>query len=136
MTTKVGFLGGGNVGGALISRLVKQEVGFEVVAVGLKRLNVPRMFPSDALTDDLQSIIDNPDIDAIVCALPPSQELDEVIANAENSGKIFVTIDRHFYDETPEATYAERRENGIAAAEALLTQLNSMIENNSSNVTS
>lgn len=134
--TKVGFLGAGNVAGALISRMVQENTNFEVVAVGLKRLNVPRMFPFDTLTDDLQSIIDDPNVEAIVCTLPPAPELDEIISNAENSGKIFVTTDRHFYDEIPDATYAERKDNGIREAEVLLNQLNLIVLSKSSNVTS
>ena len=91
MTVRIGVLGAGTVGGALVNRLVadrdairlKSGVDLEVRRVAVRDLSKERPFvlKEDRMTDEAMSIVTDPSIDVIV----------EVIGGLEPAGELVLT---------------------------------------------
>ncbi|HEY9555150.1 MAG TPA: homoserine dehydrogenase [Acidimicrobiales bacterium] len=101
VTVRVGVLGGGNVGGPLIELIADR--GHEIEARTGLRLQVTRIavrdvgkarsvaLPSELLTTDARSIVDDPDIDVIVEVIGGMEPARELILAALKAGKPVIT---------------------------------------------
>jgi homoserine dehydrogenase len=104
MTVRVGVLGAGTVGGALVARLLadrdsirlKSGVDLEVRRVAVKDIDKPRPFQlkPDRLTDDAMSVVTDPAIDVVVEAMGGLDPAGELILNALRAGKPVVTANK------------------------------------------
>ena len=115
----VGFLGAGTVGGTLISRLVddrgaiatKTGLELSIKRVAVRDLAKSRSFSVDdgVLTDDLLSVVNDPDIDLIVELMGGRDLAGDLVLAALESGKPVVTANKELV--------ASRGPELIAAAE-------------------
>jgi homoserine dehydrogenase len=101
----VGILGAGTVGGGLI-RLIQDGLAHRSAAVEIRRVGVRTLarirslsLPSHLLTDDLNSIIDDPDIGIIVEAMGGLEPARTLMERALNAGKHVVTANKHVVSE-------------------------------------
>ncbi|MGH8913804.1 MAG: homoserine dehydrogenase [Acidimicrobiia bacterium] len=104
MTIRVGVLGAGTVGGALVSRLVtdrvairlKSGVDLEVRRVAVRDLSKERPFDlkTGVMTDDPMSVVTDPSIDVIVEVVGGLDPAGELVLAALRSGKPVVTANK------------------------------------------
>ncbi len=103
-TIGVGILGGGTVGGSLAKRLLDEQqviaaksgITFEVRRVGVRDLNKPRGFETvdGLLTDDLDQVVDDPDIQLIVELMGGLDPAGSLVERALAAGKPVVTANK------------------------------------------
>ena len=115
----IGVLGAGTVGGTLITRLVedraaiaaKTGLDLRVLRVGVRDLDKERSFSLEygTVTDDLRSIVDDPDIDLVVELMGGRDLAGDLVLAALDSGKPVVTANKELV--------ASRGPELIAAAE-------------------
>lgn len=115
----VGILGAGTVGGTLIARLVdereaiaaKTGLDLHVKRVAVRDLEKPRPFTvgDGVLTDDLGSVIDDPEIDLVVELMGGRDLAGDLVLAALEAGKPVVTANKELV--------ASRGPELIAAAE-------------------
>jgi len=104
MTVRVGVLGAGTVGGALVNRLVadreairlKSGVDLEVKRVAVRDLTKDRPFDlkADRMTDMAMSVVTDPGIDVIVEVIGGLDPAGELVLAALRSGKPVVTANK------------------------------------------
>ncbi|MGH8872161.1 MAG: homoserine dehydrogenase [Acidimicrobiia bacterium] len=104
MTVRVGVLGAGTVGGALVNRLVadrdairlKSGVDLEVKRVAVRDLTKERPFDLKAnrMTDAAMSVVTDPSIDVIVEVIGGLDPAGELVLAALRSGKPVVTANK------------------------------------------
>lgn len=104
MTVRIGVLGAGTVGGALVNRLVadrdairlKSGVDLEVRRVAVRDLSKERSFvlKEDRMTDEAMSIVTDPSIDVIVEVIGGLEPAGELVLTALRSGKPVVTANK------------------------------------------
>jgi homoserine dehydrogenase len=104
MTIRVGVLGAGTVGGALVSRLVadreairlKSGVDLEVRKVAVRDLAKERPFalPEDRMTDDPLAVATDPAIDVVVEVIGGLEPAGDLVLAALRSGKPVVTANK------------------------------------------
>ncbi len=104
MTVRIGVLGAGTVGGALVNRLVadrdairlKSGVDLEVRRVAVRDLSKERPFvlKEDRMTDEAMSIVTDPSIDVIVEVIGGLEPAGELVLTALRSGKPVVTANK------------------------------------------
>jgi len=104
MTVRVGVLGAGTVGAALIGRLVadrdairlKSGVDLEVKRVAVRDLAKERPFElkKDRLTDDAMSVVTDPSIDVVVEVIGGLDPAGDLVLAALRSGKPVVTANK------------------------------------------
>ena len=117
---RVGLLGCGTVGSALISLLQRQReviaartgLQLEVTRVAVRDLSRPRpeALPADALTDDALGLVTDPDIDLIVEVMGGIEPARALVTAALAAGKPVVTANK--------ALLAEHGAELFAAADA------------------
>lgn len=104
MTVRVGLLGCGNVGGALVS-LVDQEaaeiaersgVHLAITRIAVRDLNLERSAGdlSDRLTDDAMSVVEDPEIDLVAELIGGIEPAKSLIEAALRSGKSVVSANK------------------------------------------
>ncbi len=101
VTVRVGVLGCGNVGAPLVELIGSQRDEIEartglrlaVTRVAVRDLARPRptSLPTDLLTDDARSIVDDPDIDVVVEVIGGVEPARELILAALKAGKPVIT---------------------------------------------
>jgi homoserine dehydrogenase len=104
MTIRVGVLGAGTVGGALINRLLadreairlKSGVDLEVRRVAVRDLTKQRSFDlkADRITDIAMSVATDPSIDVVVEVIGGLDPAGELVLAALRSGKPVVTANK------------------------------------------
>ena len=104
MTVRVGVLGAGTVGGALINRLVadrdairlKSGVDLEVRKVAVRDLAKERPFTlsEDRMTDDPFAVVTDPAVDVIVEVIGGLEPAGDLVLAALKSGKPVVTANK------------------------------------------
>jgi homoserine dehydrogenase len=104
MTVRVGVLGAGTVGGALVARLLtdrdairlKSGVDLEVRRVAVRDIDKPRPFDlkPERLTDDPMSVVTDPTVDVIVEVMGGLDPAGELILAAVRAGKPVVTANK------------------------------------------
>ena len=115
----IGVLGAGTVGGTLITRLVhdraaitaKTGLDLRVLRVAVRDLSKPRSFTLEygMITDDLQSVVDDPEIDLVVELMGGRDLAGDLVLAALAAGKPVVTANKELV--------ASRGPELIAAAE-------------------
>jgi len=102
----LGILGGGTVGGGLV-RLIQNQLGHPPLPVligkiGVRDLSKSRKFklPSSLMTEDLESIVENPAIDIVVEALGGLEPARTYLEKALISGKHVVTANKYVVAES------------------------------------
>lgn len=104
MTVRVGVLGAGTVGGALVNRLLadreairlKSGVDLEVKRVAVRDLTKARPFEikADRMTDIAMAVVTDPAIDVIVEVIGGLDPAGELVLTALRSGKPVVTANK------------------------------------------
>ncbi len=104
MTVRVGILGAGTVGAALIGRLIadrdairlKSGVDLEVKRVAVNDLAKQRPFAlkSDRMTQDAMSVVTDPSIDVVVELMGGLDPAGDLVLTALRSGKPVVTANK------------------------------------------
>jgi len=104
MTVRVGVLGAGTVGGALVNRLLadreairlKSGVDLEVRRVAVRDLTKQRPFDlkADRMTDIPMSVVTDPSIDVVVEVIGGLDPAGELVLAALRSGKPVVTANK------------------------------------------
>jgi homoserine dehydrogenase len=104
MTVRVGVLGAGTVGGALVNRLLadreairlKSGVDLEVKRVAVRDLTKQRTFDlkADRMTDIAMSVVTDPSIDVVVEVIGGLDPAGELVLAALRSGKPVVTANK------------------------------------------
>lgn len=102
----LGILGGGTVGGGLV-RLIQNQLGHPVLPVqigkiGVRDLSKSRRFksPLSLITEDLESIVNDPAIDIVVEALGGLEPARTYLEKALTSGKHVVTANKYVVAES------------------------------------
>jgi homoserine dehydrogenase len=98
----VGILGGGTVGGTLARKLLterenisaKSGVELDLVKVAVRDLDRERPFPSEYATDDLESVVDHPDVRLVVELMGGIEPAADLILRALAAGKPVVTANK------------------------------------------
>jgi homoserine dehydrogenase len=101
-TIRVGFLGFGTVGEGTYRMLIDNEseilaktsARFEVVRAGVRDVDKPRAIPSERITADLQSIVNDPEIDVVLELMGGEEPAGALIERALNNGKHVVTANK------------------------------------------
>lgn len=99
---KVGILGFGTVGSGTYRMLhdnrgaIEQKVGMpiEVVRIGIKDAGKDRGLNADLFTTDLQSIVDDPNIDVVLELIGGTDPAGDLVVRAINNGKNVVTANK------------------------------------------
>lgn len=102
MRVGVGILGGGTVGGTLARKLLaeretiaaKSGVELELVKVAVRDLSRERPFPAEYGTDDLESVVDHPDVGLVVEVMGGIEPAGDLILRALAAGKPVVTANK------------------------------------------
>ncbi|CAN5501116.1 homoserine dehydrogenase [soil metagenome] len=101
-TLRVGILGFGTVGTGAFRMLRdnrdaigrKTGMSIEVVRIGVSDLDKPRTLPSDMFTTDLESIVDDPNIDVILELIDGVDPAKAMVERALRNGKSVVTANK------------------------------------------
>ena len=102
MTYKVGLLGLGTVGTG-VAKILQDPAGrhpllpdIEIARVGVRSLNKQRdvAIASDIVTDDLESIVNDPEIDIVVEVIGGIEPAKSLILKAIANGKHIVTANK------------------------------------------
>ncbi len=124
MTVRVGVLGAGTVGGALIARLLadrdairlKSGVDLEVRRVAVRDLEKARTFQlkPERLTDDAMSVVTDPTIDVIVEVMGGLEPAGELVLAAVKAGKPVVTANKELIATRGEEITEAAKRSGVA----------------------
>ncbi len=101
-TMRVGILGFGTVGSGAYRMLednrgaIERKVGLkiEVAKIGIRDSSKPRELPDSMFTTDLQSIVDDPNIDVILELIGGVEPAGELVERALQNGKNVVTANK------------------------------------------
>jgi len=104
MRVGIGILGGGIVGGALAHRLLvdrteiatKTGLDLELIHLAVRDLTKPRRFtfPEGTLTDDAESVVDDPAVDLVVELMGGLDPAESLVLRALEAGKPVVTANK------------------------------------------
>jgi len=120
---RIGLLGCGNVGAALVHLLAEQHDSVErrtgldlsIEAIAVKDLNKNRSIPlsDEIFTDDASSIVGNPEINLIVEVMGNIEPARELILGALNSGQPVVTANKELLAAHGAELYAAAENSGV-----------------------
>ncbi len=123
-TIGVGILGAGTVGGALVSRLVderdaiaaKTGLDLRVRRIAVRDLSKPRDFvvADGVLTDDLNAVIDDPEIDLVVELMGGRDLAGDLVLAALEAGKPVVTANKELVASRGPELIAAAERTGVA----------------------
>jgi homoserine dehydrogenase len=97
---KVGMIGGGTVSSSAYAILSGDSSGnhllsrIEVVSVAVRDLKKIRLIPQDILTDNPDSIVDDPNIEIVVELMGGTEKARELIERALRNGKHVITANK------------------------------------------
>jgi homoserine dehydrogenase len=124
MTVRIGVLGAGTVGGALVNRLLadreairlKTGVDLEVKRVAVRDLTKERPFElkADRMTDVAMSVVTDPSIDVIVEVIGGLDPAGELVLAALRSGKPVVTANKELIATRGQEIAEAARRAGVA----------------------
>ncbi len=120
---RLGVLGCGNVGAALVKLVAAQAAGIEartgvrleVAKVAVRNLSAPREvdLPEGVLTRDAHAMVADPDIDVVVEVIGGIEPARELIATALRNGKPVVTANKELLANVGTELYAVSDEAGV-----------------------
>src|SRR5262245_54180831 len=123
MKVRVGVLGAGTVGGALVQRLLldreeiqkKAGVDLELRMVAVKHLDKPRVFElaADRITDQAMAVVSSPGIDVIVEAIGGLEPTGDLLMTALRSGKPVVTANKELVATRGEELFDAANRSGV-----------------------
>lgn len=121
----IGIIGCGNIGGAIISDLATAPYNLEVAMVCVDRIDHPRAFPEVAITDDINLVLDNPDINIIIECTTSKEVEDLAISSTEQSGKKLVHTNKNYWDENnvEYSDWVQKKKLGIETAESIVKEI-------------
>ena len=122
MRVGVGILGGGTVGGTLARKLLaeretiaaKSGVELELVKVAVRDLSRERPFPAEYATDDLESVVDHPDVGLVVEVMGGIEPAGDLILRALAAGKPVVTANKALIAERGPEIFEAASESGVS----------------------
>jgi homoserine dehydrogenase len=122
-TVRIGLLGCGNVGGALVQLIERQAAAIEastgislvVTRVAVRNMSRPRdaQLPAGVLTNDAASIVDDNDIDLVVELIGGIEPARELILTAIGKGKPVVTGNKELLANMGAELYAAADAAGV-----------------------
>ncbi len=120
---RIGLLGCGNVGAALVQLLteqhesVKRRTGLDlsIEAIAVKDLDKDRSIPlpDEVFTTDSASIVNNPEIDLIIEVMGNIEPARELILQALNLGKSVVTANKELLAAHGAELYSAAENSGV-----------------------
>ena len=120
---RIGLLGCGNVGAALVQLLteqhesVKHRTGLDlsIEAIAVKDLDKDRSIPlpDEVFTTDSESIVNNPEINLIIEVMGNIEPARELILQALNSGKAVVTANKELLAAHGAELYSAAENSGV-----------------------
>ena len=123
---RVGILGCGNVGAALVAILRRDAahlasrtgLDFEVTRVAVRNLSAERTveLPSGVLTRDSESLVVADDVDVVVEAMGGIEPARHLVAAALRAGKPVVTANKELIANVGEELFASAAANGVDLA--------------------
>ena len=122
-TVKIGLLGCGNVGAALVELVrergdeIASRTGLRLVVdrVAVRSLSKERQvdLPTDVLTTDAQSVVTDPSVDLVVEVIGGIEPARELIVDALKSGKPVVTANKELLANVGAELYAVAETAGV-----------------------
>lgn len=120
---RLGVLGCGNVGAALVKLVAAQADGIEartgvrleVTKVAVRNLSAPREvdLPEGVLTRDAHAVVADPDIDVVVEVIGGIEPARELIVTALRNGKPVITANKELLANVGTELYAAADEAGV-----------------------
>lgn len=122
---KIGLIGGGNVGGSIISDIQTSPYNIRVKSVSLLRPEMSRQFPKVDVITDIDGILNDPEINIIVeCtqSLSIEQSVKELMAD---SPKKIIYVNKAFYADNniADTDWEERKQAGTAIATEIISEI-------------
>jgi homoserine dehydrogenase len=122
-TTRIGLLGCGNVGAALVPLVARQAdtiaartgVRLEITRVAVRNLSRDRgiTLADGVLTRDAMAVVNDPDVDLVVEVIGGIEPARELIATALNAGKPVVTGNKELLANVGAELFAAADANGV-----------------------
>jgi homoserine dehydrogenase len=122
-TVRIGVLGCGNVGGAFVDLVARQQatvaartgVRIEIGAVAVRNLSRPRnvALPAGVLTRDTYAVVTDPSIDLVVETIGGIEPARELITTALKHGKPVVTANKELLANVGTELYAAADDAGV-----------------------
>jgi len=120
---RLGVLGCGNVGAALVKLVAAQAAGIEartgvrleVAKVAVRNLSAPREvdLPEGVLTRDAHAVVSDPDIDVVVEVIGGIEPARELIVTALRNGKPVITANKELLANVGTELFAVSDEAGV-----------------------
>ncbi|HUO47068.1 MAG TPA: homoserine dehydrogenase [Acidimicrobiia bacterium] len=122
MKVGIGILGGGVVGGSLARRLLvdrasiadKTGLDLELVKVAVRDLGKERLFPAEYATEDLEEVIDHPDVSLVVELMGGLEPARSLVLRALDAGKPVVTANKEMVAAEGPALFAAAAAKGVS----------------------
>jgi homoserine dehydrogenase len=122
-TVRIGVLGCGNVGGALVDLIARQQatieartgIRLEIGAVAVRNLSRPRdvVLADGVLTRDTYAVVSDPTIDLVVETIGGIEPARELITTALKHGKPVVTANKELLANVGTELYAAAEDAGV-----------------------
>lgn len=121
----IGVIGCGNIGGSIISDLATGPYNLQVAMVCVDRIDHPRAFPKVPITNDINELIDNPNIDIIVECTTSQEVEDLVVTRTELNGKKLIHTNKNYWDENgiEYSDWVQKKKLGIETSEKIIQEL-------------
>ncbi|MDP3984930.1 MAG: homoserine dehydrogenase [Acidimicrobiia bacterium] len=118
----IGILGGGVVGGSLARRLLvdrssiaeKTGLDLELVKVAVRDMGKERLFPNEYATDDLEALVDHPQVALVVELMGGLEPARSLVLRALEAGKPVVTANKELVAAEGPALFAAAASKGVS----------------------
>ncbi len=122
MRVGVGILGGGIVGGTLARKLLddheviaaKSGIELELIKVAVRDLDKARSFPAEYATDDLEAVVDHPDVRLVVELMGGLEPARSLVMRALAAGKPVVTANKELVAADGPELFSEAAGHGVS----------------------
>jgi homoserine dehydrogenase len=122
MRVGIGILGGGVVGGSLARRLLddraaiaeKTGLDLELIKVAIRDLERPRLFPSAYATNNLDEVVDDPDVALVVELMGGLEPAGSMVLRALMAGKPVVTANKELVAAQGPALFDAAASKGVS----------------------
>lgn len=126
---KVGLIGCGNVGGSIISDIATAPYNVEIAAMFVKRPDLSRAFPKVPVVEDIDLVVNNPEINFILeCTSSP--EIEQLVRErTDGTNNKVIYTNKNFWEENGIGPYDwdQKKAAGIVASGEIIEELLTLI---------